>query len=171
VRQTLNPSWRTNDARFLVACDDDSSSSDTREPFQGLVFSVFDKDFGRRSQFLGGATIAAKDVPRNGRWMETTLVLQRSHPPGSIAECDTDPGMRAKYLPGFGERREGDDNTDLGVLKVRIAAADDLQDLSGPMSVMRSLSRIASGLGGRAGALREGRFTHDVAVEAFGLRR
>ena len=165
VRQTLNPSWRTNDARFLVACDDDSSSSgDTAEPFQGLVFSVFDKDFGRRSQFLGGATIAAKDVPRNGRWMETTLVLQRSHPPGSIAECDTDPGMRAKYLPGFGERREGDDNTDLGVLKVRIAAADDLQDLSGPMSVMRSLSRIASGLGGRAGALREGRFTHDVAM-------
>lgn len=166
VRQTLNPSWRTNDARFLVACDDDSSSSDTAEPFQGLVFSVFDKDFGRRSQFLGGATIAAKNVPRNGRWMETTLVLQRSHPTGSIAECDTDPGMRAKYLPGFGERREGDvngDNTDLGVLKVRIAAADDLQDLSGKMSVMRSLSRIASGMS-RAGALREGRFTHDVAM-------
>ena len=80
-RQTLNPSWNTNESRFLVACD--ASSSDDGGggvPFQGLVFSVFDKDLGSSSQFLGGAAIAARDVPSRGRWMETELTLTRSHP-------------------------------------------------------------------------------------------
>ena len=106
-RQTLNPSWNTNESRFLVACD--ASSSDDGGggvPFQGLVFSVFDKDLGSSSQFLGGAAIAAKDVPTRGRWMETELTLTRSHPPGAIAEAETD-AKAAKYAVDRGQRGEG----------------------------------------------------------------
>lgn len=129
-RQTLNPSWNTNEARFLVACD--ASSSDGgggATPFQGLVFSVFDKDLGSSSQFLGGATIAAKDVPSRGRWMETELTLTRSHPAGAIAEAETDAKAAGKYAidPGGGKGGK-DGSTDLGALKVRVAFADDLLD-------------------------------------------
>ena len=111
-RQTLNPSWNTNEARFLVACDasssDDGGGGGGGVPFQGLVFSVFDKDLGSSSQFLGGAAIAARDVPSRGRWMETELTLTRSHPRGAIAEAETDAKVAGKYAidPG-GQRGEG----------------------------------------------------------------
>lgn len=157
-RQTLNPSWNTNEARFLVACD--ASSSDGGGggggvPFQGLVFSVFDKDLGSSSQFLGGAAIAARDVPSRGRWMETELTLTRSHPRGAIAEAETDAKVAGKYAIDPGGCRGGKDgSTDLGFLKVRVAFADDLLDalVSKPLLVPR-----------------EGKFTHDVAM-GLGLK-
>ena len=190
-RQTLNPSWNTNESRFLVACD--ASSSDDGGggvPFQGLVFSVFDKDLGSSSQFLGGAAIAAKDVPTRGRWMETELTLTRSHPAGAIAEAETDAKVAGKYAidPGGGKGGK-DGSTDLGALKVRVAFADDLLDAidrrvrgfspspstpSPSVSVSRSLSRTTSGGksstdGVGVARVREGKFTHDVAT-SLGLK-
>ena len=116
VRQTLNPTWNTAESRFLVPCATDAHG----DAFRGVALSVFDRDFGASSEFLGGATVSPDDIPRWGQWVELTLDLQRSHPEGSH------PGAkRGKYAVPAGAP------SDLGKITVRISAADDAWDERG----------------------------------------
>ena len=116
VRQNLNPTWDTAESRFLVPCATDAHG----DAFRGVALSVFDRDFGASSEFLGGATVSPDDIPRWGQWVELTLDLQQSHPEGSH------PGAkRGKYAVPAGSP------SDLGKITVRISAADDAWDERG----------------------------------------
>jgi hypothetical protein len=57
VNQTLNPAWDSLEERLLIPCTAGDGGG-------GVVFSVFDKDMGRSSDFLGGAVVSVADVPR-----------------------------------------------------------------------------------------------------------
>jgi len=115
AKMTLNPNWDVGANRFLIRCDDD-------EPFRGVAFSVFDRDWGASSEFLGGAVVAARDIPRAGKWVELALDLQRALPEATV-EVDAraeEKKKRKKHAVSFAAAGS------LGTLTVRIAAADDL---------------------------------------------
>ena len=110
--QTLNPTFDAAECRFLVPLPNASAEDDARG---GLAFSVFDRDWGRSSDFLGGALVPASQIPRWGAWTELRLPLLRALPAGACPDAKR-PGKHA--VP------EGAPE-DLGVLTVRVAAADD----------------------------------------------
>ena len=56
---------------FPVPCATDAHG----DAFRGVALSVFDRDFGASSEFLGGATVSPDDIPRWGQWVELTLDL------------------------------------------------------------------------------------------------
>ena len=128
AKMTLNPTWNARTSRFLVRCGDGAAGSrEKNEPvsdpegpgpgsFRGIAISVFDRNWGSASEFLGGAVIAARDVPRGGRWEEITLDLRRALPPGAAP----DGGRKNKHVVSASAPSE------LGKVTVRVAAADDL---------------------------------------------
>ena len=131
AKMTLNPTWNARTSRFLVRCGDGSpqktetendSVSDRKEGFEpgmfrGIAISVFDRNWGSKSEFLGGAVIAARDVPRGGRWEEITLDLRPTLPPGAVYDSG---GRKNKHVVSSSASSE------LGQVTVRVAAADDL---------------------------------------------
>ena len=114
AKMTLNPTWNPRLDRFLVRCGEDDRAEP--ETFRGIVVSVFDRDWGSASEFLGGAVIAARDVPRGGRWAELKLDLQRRLPPDAVG---VDGKKNKHVVPASAPAA-------LGTVTVRIAAADDM---------------------------------------------
>jgi hypothetical protein len=114
AKMTLNPTWNPRLDRFLVRCGENDRAEP--ETFRGIVVSVFDRDWGSASEFLGGAVIAARDVPRGGRWAELKLDLQRRLPPDAVG---VDGKKNKHVVPASAPAA-------LGTVTVRIAAADDM---------------------------------------------
>ena len=141
INQTLNPAWDTREERFLIPLagsgggggrgggggggvgggggggggGGDGGGGGGGDGGDGVLISVFDKDLGRNSDFLGGAVVHAADLPRWGEWRELTLVLHRAHPAGLAPD-----GKPGRYkVPDSAP-------ADLGRLCIRIGAADDL---------------------------------------------
>ena len=79
---------------------------------------MFDRDWGSASEFLGGAVIAARDVPRGGRWAELKLDLQPRLPPDAVGVAKN--GKKNKHVVPASAPAA------LGTVTVRIAAADDM---------------------------------------------
>jgi hypothetical protein len=138
--QTLNPTWTTRNERFLVGCDDadenvTASASSTpanalHRKFRGIALSVFDRDWGTSSQFLGGAVIDPTQIPRGGKWVELTLELQSELPEFAKPSGSSGKKNRPNY---FGSKyaiknasTHNDSPQNLGTITVRISAADDL---------------------------------------------
>ena len=116
AKMTLNPTWNPRLDRFLVRCGEDDRAEP--ETFRGIVVSVFDRDWGSASEFLGGAVIAARDVPRGGRWAELKLDLQPRLPPDAVGVFKN--GKKNKHVVPASAPAA------LGTVTVRIAAADDM---------------------------------------------
>lgn len=146
VHGTRNPSWNPRKERFLLPVasgvrpndggGDGSPLSSATDGIsdhlgQGLLFSVFDRDVGRSSEFLGGAVLKLTDIPRWGEWKELTLELKRRHPKGAVPDGKPRKYNVSSHAPA-----------DLGRLCVRVAAADDLlNDMIGENATQLPLLR------------------------------
>ena len=163
AKMTLNPTWNPSLARFLVRCGDgaaarasesepnrneETAAFDTTQ-FRGIVVSVFDRDWGRPSEFLGGAVIAARDVPRGGRWEEITLDLQARLPPDAAPD-----GGRSGTKPKTRKNKHvvsshAPSAPALGKVTVRVAAADDMSwdvfSATGAITTRPALAAFAPG--------------------------
>ena len=155
--QTCNPNWDARVERFLVKCDgedadtndndsngdenknhDSNDSNDSNDSkavspktssFRGIALSVFDRDWGASSVFLGGAVIDPNVVPRNGRWVEMTLELRKELPEFARPLSKKKKwGNKNKYQVSGATQSgaQSQSQTSLGTITVRVSAADDL---------------------------------------------
>ena len=153
AKMTLNPTWNPRLSRFLVRCGNGAAARATEternertaasETFRGIVVSVFDRDWGSSSQFLGGAIIAARDVPRGGRWKELTLNLQRRLPEDAAPDAFRGKKPKNERVVPLSAPAA------LGEVTVRIAAADDLSwdviSTTGAITTRPALAAFAPG--------------------------